>query len=658
MASLWRQLPSPQAGGAQLPPLLISTFFLSDKYTIYLTDLTYIWRESLNRRALFARSHEVNTSIDPTESDQLEIFLDKLKQGVNGGRNTTSAISVSSDTGRPTITLKITVDLPGGLAPLEWPFRLTPAPQSLLTAQLTVPLLQAQHNRMEEIDTLTELLKEKDHVIQKMLDKFEVQGLELGQVFPQAIAKGGRSLDRKRAEEKIKGLQAFDIETFRETLENKESLDAAQLVQSVLSSESQQSPRTNINSTLPEEDDNWWESIKGQTINVFGKGKTIVSPSADKSKPKPSSAPVRDESITEEEDFQVQATPPHVSRDSKREASTLADDSTEDEDDLDAAPSQRSKIADSQRSLQARVASHRKQSKIGIIGGKKTTSKTPIQALGSSDDEPTPPPNANKTTGLRSETAREGPSMDMNTTDEDFDPSARVRKLDSASSNQFQSHTLGDVDTSDDEPSFPTTKNIGRVSPKKARQVPSKGEDTDQVQLPTKSLQLGIVGGKKAAPTSDDNTTDDEMVHPDPPKRKGRLGTLGGKRPKQPPSSSDEEPATNPSKSKGKLGMLGGKIKQATPSTSTAKEPLDSQKSSPEPLPHAKKRLGTIGGNSKSTSAEESKEESPARERSVKKEETPLPEETAEEKADKKRLQLKRTLEEKSKAPVKKKKKF
>jgi len=657
MASLWRQLPAFQAGAAEVPPLLISTFFQIDCYTVYLTDLIHIWSESLSRRAIFARSHEVNTSIDPTESDQLQIFMDKLKQGVDGGRNTAAAISISSDTGRPKMTLKITVDLPGGLPPLEWPFRLTPAPQSLLTAQLTIPLLQAQHKRMEEIAALAELLKEKDQVIQKMLDKFEGQGLHLGQVFPQAIVKGGRSLGRKAAEEKVKGLQVFDIENFKENSESEELIDAAQLVQRVFSSESQKNPRTKIKPSAPEEDD-WWDDFKDQTLSVLSKGKFAASSSGGKSKSKPISAPIRCESASEEDDFQVQATPP-ISHDYKRNVTKQADDSTDEEDDLDAAPSQRSKNGKNQDSFQARVPSPKKYTKTGMIGGKKATQTFPAKEPNSSDDGHIFPSRGKKRDTAGEEKIRNISSAYANTTDdENYPPSPRRRRLDSADSKQSQSNPVADVETTDDEPSTTQIKSLGSIGGKNVHKVLSEDEDAKQDKFPSKSKQLGIIGGKNVALPSGDSSSDDDSLQPGPPKGKVKLGTLGGKKFDPPPSSSDDEPALKPSRGKGKLGTLGGKKRQVTLSPSTVKDSLDPENSSSDLAPHLKKKLATIGSKGKSVTADKSKEESLVRKQSVKKEETPLPEETAEEKADKKRQQLKRALEEKSKAPIKKKKKF
>lgn len=612
MASFWRQLPLSRADDAQLPPLLVSTLFQSNSYTIYLTDLTHIWSESLNRRALFARSHEVNTSIDPTESDQLQIFLEKLKLGVDGGRNTASAMTISSGSGRPTVTLNITVHLPGGLAPLEWPFRLTPAPQSLLLGQLTLPLLQAQHSRMQEINGLIELLKEKDHVIQKMLDKFEGQGLELGQVFPQAIAKEGRNLGRKKAAEKVKGLQVFEIGSFRESLENEEQLDAAQLLQSIYSSEFQGDLKVHTSPHIAERESNWWDGIKGQTVDLLSKVKPTASSSADKSKSTPKAATVSHESTTDDDDFQVQATPPAASQDSKRIPSRPVHDSTDEDDDLDAAPSQLSKISDSrsQRSAQ-HVASLKKQTKLGVLGGNVAKQNVHLRDVSSGEDEPIPPQRDTE-----------------NCTADD----------------------IVDEDTTDDEPLSAKPKHIGGIGGKQNPKFQSKDEGIDQHNKPKK---LGIVGGKKEAEPVDDTTDDEPEL--EPPPKKSMLGTLGGKK-IEPPSSSDEEPAPKASKARGKLGILGGKKKTIAPSLSTAKGSLDTDESSSEFA--TKKKLGTIGGKGKMSAIERLKEESPVREQSVKKEETPLPEETAEEKADKKRLQLKRALEEKSKAPVKKKKKF
>ena len=94
-----------------------------------------------------------------------------------------------------------------------------------------------------------------------------------------------------------------------------------------------------------------------------------------------------------DDDFQVQATPPHrTATTSKRVPSKRIDDnSTDDDDDLNA-PSQRSKIPDSFPSSPPPAISPPKQKPLGTIGGKKPAPKPPSSVdEETTDGEPSSP---------------------------------------------------------------------------------------------------------------------------------------------------------------------------------------------------------------------------------------------------------------------------
>lgn len=550
----WKPLNPNRATDSELPVLLVSAVFRSDSYTIHLTDLTHIWSESLDRRAIFQRSKDENTSIDPRDGDQLRVLLDKIRLGIEGGGGSTTVLTVSNDTGKPCLTLNVTVDLPGGLSPLEWPIHLDSASQSLLTEQLTIPLLEAQQMRMQERTSLGDLLREKDQVIQKLIDKLESQGTQLGQVFPQAAGKPGRKFDRKSAEEKVKGLKQFDMQVWRGRLEKVKFQDIGQLVGQVF-----QDGTTEVNikesSNIWNRPENWWDTIKGKTVSISsGKStsaelsKTVNGDNAVKSTPK------EEDSIRDDDDFQVQSTPPHLaSPKEKLAAQQPTEDSTDDDDDLDA-PSQRSKIPDSLPPSQPPAKSPVKMpKKLGLIGGR----KEPPKPIPEDDDETT-----------------EGSTPS---------PPRRAHSREQC-----------------------TASPVAAPSPAKPKRT------------------LGRLGGKKATPE-----------------------------PEEPPPAKEE-----PKPSRGRLGQVGGKKKEVTPVP--PEQETDTLVSPTKPV-EEKKKLGSLGGRKSKRGEEETAvvPEEP-RGRAVKQEEQKEPphRETSEERANKKREQLKMELEEKAKAPVKKKRKF
>jgi hypothetical protein len=569
----WKPLQFSAYAGTHLPPLLISATF-ADSYDIYLTDLTNIWSESLTKRAIIRRSQEESTSIDPSNGDQFRIFLDKLKLGLEGGKDTTLALTITADADRPSLILNITTNLPGGLAPFEWPVRLAAAPQSLLSSQLTLPLLRAQHVRIQEIAALEEVLREKDHVIQKLADKLEEQGTELGQVFPQAAGKVGRKVDRKRAEERVKGLGVFDMQTWRKGLSHEESQDTTQLIGEVFTGDNTEALQASSGVPLSEDQEVWWESIKGITVNLDSGKISTNGPQKAKAKPSPKPA-LRQEDSIDDDAFQVQATPPHLATSSRPGPSkAIIDDSTDDEDDLDA-PSQRSKIPDSFPSSQPPAAtSPAKPKKFGAIGGKKAVPKRE------------PPP-------------------------------------------QF------DDDQSTEEASPPR-----KASPEKKIASPAP-----QIAAVRPKKTLGKIGGKKEAPT------------PPPPEPEPDSETEPEVEASPPPVVSP--PKDVPKPKKGKLGQIGGKKEQVEP----IPEPAEPEPSTAA-VPATKRKLGQIGHGHKVEMQESSKKPEEGNENrgraavNPEKTATPEPRETSLERADKKRERLRRELEEKAKAPVKKKRKF
>ncbi|KAK0115474.1 hypothetical protein ONS96_013930 [Cadophora gregata f. sp. sojae] len=608
----WYALPLSASAGAHLPPLLLSTAFTASSFTVHLTDLTYIWSETLTRAEIVQRSREEGTSIDPSETGQLKIFLEKIKLGLAGGKGTTLALTINGDPDRPSLVLSVSVNLPGGLQPLRWSVRLSAAPQALLTSQLTMPLLQTHHVHMQEMAGLIDALKDKDHVIQKLLDKLEEQGTELGQIFPQAAGKVGRKVDRKKAEEKVRGIARFDVDAWRQGLNYEQPEEKSKLIGEIFSSQID-----NASSDFPaanEEQESWWEDIKGLTVQLdSGKISTKGPSNPNKSTPQPTLN--KDETQQEDDAFQTQSTPPPVATRSKSppsksalKSTKIGDSTNEDDDDLDG-PSQSSRVPDSVPASPP-PPSFKPTKKLGGLGKKKVA------------HQHSPPVESND--------------------DEDEKGSAEE-----------------------------TTSR--KSSPTKQRTTSPTPESISVPHRPQK--KLGKLGGaKKVAPPAEPepepgaepqhSSTEDDA---EPEQEKGKEPSLS------PP------PAHSLKAKKGKLGSLGRKKNTVAASTSASvdqegdpdAEPASTPPTSTPPESHPgsnattpKRKLGGLRGSKKTKKEDGVKEEESSQrgrgsspvEKEVTK--TPEPRETSLERADRKRAELKRELEEKAKAPVKKKRKF
>jgi hypothetical protein len=485
----------------EIPPLLISTTFTANSYTIYVTDLANIWSESLLQKAIIRRSEDEETSIDPRDDDQqLKQLLDHIQLGLTGGKDTSLSLASRkarsrSDSGG--LDFHIIATLPKGLKPLRWPIHLETMSQTTLTAQLTIPLVRAQNSRLKELEGLMSILKDKDHVIQKLVDKLEASGADLAHVFAGAAGKNGKVLPRDQAEQRVKGLKSFDLKEWKGDAKRREEsaeMDNLALVLEELFDAGIGFKLGNtVTSDVPGQED-WWEKLVSVSINLSES--RHVDPKLH-SEVKSSSR--KDADMEDEESgFQVQATPPRGgdrgTDTNERESSTrfgrnaVIDGSTDDEDDLDAPseaqfgrdkvindstddendldmPSQRSLVPDSVPISQPANQSRR----FGKIGGNKPASKA----------------------------------------------SPRLKSLQPVVDNSAEDPLSGDETASEDE-----------AAPAKALSPP---EQTTPPPAPKpKKIGLGTIGGKKKeAPTVTEPPVETSI--PDRKATKHKLGVIGHK---------------------------------------------------------------------------------------------------------------------------------
>jgi len=218
MHSAWKVLSLPHVGDS-IPPLIIKYEIGTSDYTVWITDLTLIWRESLDRKRIIRRSLDVDTSIDPSEdSDQLRLFLQRLGEALEQQPGTT--LDLVQNNSHRSLLLRTFTPLPGSLKPLEWPIELLPASQSTLTAQLVVPMLSQQVIANAEKASLLQQLKEKDQVIAKLTDKMHSDGVDLGRLFPGIASKSSKSMSRQALGKSVKGFGEFNEHRWRNNLIN------------------------------------------------------------------------------------------------------------------------------------------------------------------------------------------------------------------------------------------------------------------------------------------------------------------------------------------------------------------------------------------------------------------------------------------------------
>ncbi|KAF5871616.1 putative xlf family protein [Botrytis fragariae] len=589
----WRPLKLSSSAGAQLPPFLISSEFNDDSYLVQLSDLTNTWVESVDRDAIIERSREGNTSIDPSEDeDQLSIFLEKIRLGLAGGIDTSLSLQVGPEIGddlSPSLLLHVTIPLPGGLKDLEWRYELALQTPKETVDKLLIPSLIALQEKKKEVEKLVELLEEKDAVIQKLVDTLENQGNDLGIIFHQVAGRPGKKIDRKKASEKIQGLKIFDVEAWKQKSESDKPDDKWELLHNVFGG-NDISPNLSKADRFDKEDRNynWWKNMQGKRVGTSGSKPAINATGLSRRR-------IQQEHTQSEDDFQVQSTPPHLSR-PKAKPDVSMDDSTEeddDDDDLDA-PSQRSSVPDNLSISQARAPSPDRT----LSPSPSPPRVKPLVKLGTKRKVPTPTP----------------PSENADDATEDDEPIPAILHSTNAIDDNYN-----DNDTTDDD--APSS------SPPKRHQTPKTS--------PAEKGKLGKIGGKKApspSPEPESEPDPEPIAEPEATKvrpKRGILGKIGGK--KKGTVTIPEIDSQNSVSPKKKLGTIGGK-KAATGGASQRED-------TPDEVSRGRERALTI-------ETEKSKEK------------TPPPRETSEERADKKRAILKKELEAKVRRQLKRKGSF
>lgn len=214
MTSPWRPIGSvPQA-----PPLLVKYEFTNSQYKIFLTDLTNVWTETLERREIIKKALNLDTSIDPSEdSGQFRLLLRKVQDALEGQEG--SHLSLSRGIKPNEVVLHTVTKLPLPWEPLKWPFHLACAQADLLTTELLLPCLSQHFVANAQVESLLHILREKEHVLNKLADKINFDGVNFADLFPGALgSRAGMKVSREQAGKFVKGLNEFDETEWQNTL--------------------------------------------------------------------------------------------------------------------------------------------------------------------------------------------------------------------------------------------------------------------------------------------------------------------------------------------------------------------------------------------------------------------------------------------------------
>lgn len=368
----WRLLP---VTAPDIPTLLVSATFTKDSYHFRLTDLANVWVENMERKPIIKRGLMEDTSIDPSDGpDQIRRMLELLRAAFDHDdpEHSDTSLTLARDDDNDSLVLHVTCVLPQPLKPFKWPMELKKSPQSNLATELVLPMVQAHEAKLREIDQLISALCEKDGIITRLVDKLEATGTGLEHVFNSLSGK--RRVTRAAAEAKVKGLAPFSEAEFRNSTSELRSVaqpsDVSTLLEDVFGTTGL-TYKSDLDLEASATLNDWWTRIgKGKHVALVGK------PSKKKART-PSPPPATEPKVKEEDvdDFQVQVTPSAVRKRDTRarpQLETTNDDETSSGEDED------QPVVPSARKEHAPSPSKAAKSRIGVLGGRKAPSTSPV----------------------------------------------------------------------------------------------------------------------------------------------------------------------------------------------------------------------------------------------------------------------------------------
>ena len=267
MGRQWQEL-SQESVAPNVPPLIIKHEVENSSYTIYVSDLIHIWTEHLSAKDIRRRALNSNTSIDPSEDhDQMRHFLRCVDDAL--AQKAGTSINLTYNVNADRLLLRTETALPGSLEPLKWNIELKMESTFVLTREVVVPLLLRQAVHTTESASLFQQLKEKDHVIDKLIDAMIADGLSLTKVFPGgAPSKSAlKSNPRQAWSKNARGLSEFNEQQWHRDLNDSATRSShfRHLVATVF-------PKTALidheSISLPEYDE-WWLSMRNHGLQDF-----------------------------------------------------------------------------------------------------------------------------------------------------------------------------------------------------------------------------------------------------------------------------------------------------------------------------------------------------------------------------------------------------
>ncbi|OAX85281.1 hypothetical protein ACJ72_00343 [Emergomyces africanus] len=697
--SSWSKLQLPNTNPT--PPLLYKYVTSNLGCEIYVTDLAYIWSQSLNRREILNNAHKYNTSIDPSEDEeQYFVLLHKISDALRGSEG--SSLFLTSASRGEELELATSTKLPAPLDPLEWTFTLSQQSPNALTKHILLPILRGEANHEARIVSLIGHVKQKDWALSKLFDKLESSGVEPSTVFP---SMGGVRFSQKesiysQASKHIKGVAPFDEDLWNNEYQAKDSdYNLGVHIANELSSSSSFVDRP-VSDFAPE---NWWNKLGAGSVaeprQTAKRDKYQEKPAKRKS---PSPAEKEEATQSDDDEFQTMVTPPRLRSPNRNQTqhnnqkhanSTSTRRAASGQDSKEGSPSsptsyksrskhtgsvQATRSADSTSSSSEEeddtrpAPKHSSKSKgLGMIGGKqrakrkqsfiKSAESTRSVSESEAVAKPKPKPKPKATGALGAIGGRKNQKEQRQETPIDSTASD-VSDVRSATTSPKQTKKTFDTDDIPTESENDTDLSISRPTKQK---LPAAKERSSSPPLKSQLKSRGIggigqIGGKKKHPQQIAASDQPESAQPRQPSYvQDEDSDENGA------STVHRQTSTKPKHLSGKLGIIGGRGKPPAPTSRKEHSPSTTNDENQAPdleMPETSPPPRATAASTKVSQHQPAKLE----EKEV--EATPeAKEETPEERANRKREELKKQLEARNKGasattgvggPAKKRRRF
>ncbi|KAF2434764.1 hypothetical protein EJ08DRAFT_429713 [Tothia fuscella] len=196
--------------------LYIKSAFSDASYDLWITDMYRSWHEHLNKKQIIHRANDNGLQIDLSDSNNLRIVLGHLQKSLQAD----DRINADTSQEEEYLVLAAEISLPKPLPVASWIFRPASCTPDEFREQVTGPLFDKIHKQEQSEIDLIQRLKDKDHVIERLLDQVAKVNVDISTIFPALAghANARKGMSKDEAEALVPALAPFDSQAWQEEI--------------------------------------------------------------------------------------------------------------------------------------------------------------------------------------------------------------------------------------------------------------------------------------------------------------------------------------------------------------------------------------------------------------------------------------------------------